>query len=159
MSGTNDKELQNFLLFFSGVGIAMYSTKKKGLYLPGLMTLIVSTSLSALSTIESFSSVKEKAVLPKYIAILIYTITLYMIYRMYEKHEKYIHDNNIKGDFKKYSKYITYITTAILISHVVFTLNDSTNYENIIMYSMFIYILTLQLILIYTDMYIKLKHR
>ena len=145
----------------------LYSTKQKGLYKPGLMTIIVCTVLSTFIEADSLGS-DMKEYIPKYIATLIFLITVYLIYRLYKLHEDYLHENNLEGDFKKYSKHITYILIIVFVMQLFFAydfrqlqqLQDVKDKIKtpIMVYSLALYIMTLKLILIYVDMYMRLQY-
>ena len=171
MDDDNDKndniELQKFTILCGGVGTLLYSTKQKGLYKPGLMTIIVCTVLSTIIEADSLGS-DMKEYIPKYIATFIFIITMYLIYRLYNLHEDYLHKNNIEGDFKKYSKHITYILIIVFVMQLFFAydfrqlqqLQDVKDKIKtpIMVYSLALYIMTLKLILIYVDMYMRLQY-
>ena len=163
----NNMELQKFIMLFQGIGTLLYSTRKMGLYKPGLMIIIVTTILNLVIEGQNIENIqnKSKALIPKYIVTIIFSITIYLIYMLYFRYEKYIDDNNSKGDFKKYSKNISYILITITLMQLFFAYdiqNLSSVGRNIkdpiMFYSLILYVLTLKLILIYTDMYMRLKY-
>ena len=158
-----DIELQKFIMLSQGVGTLLYSTKKKGLYTFGLMTIIITTVLNMVVEGESiekdFNSMK--ALIPKYVVTIIFSITIYLIYMLYYRYEEHIHDNNLDGDFKKYSKNISYILITVTIMQLLFAYDIKQTKrikDPIMFYTLVLYILTLKLILIYTDMYLRLKY-
>ena len=83
-------------------------------------------------------------------------------------HENYLHENNLEGDFKKYSKHITYILIIVFVMQLFFAydfrqlqqLQDVKDKIKtpIMVYSLALYIMTLKLILIYVDMYMRLQY-
>tara|TARA_B100000035_G_scaffold313366_1_gene326914 strand:- start:6892 stop:7428 length:537 start_codon:yes stop_codon:yes gene_type:complete len=158
-----DIELQKFIMLSQGIGTIFYSTKKMGLYKPGLMIVIVTTILNM--AVEGQSIEKDfagmKALIPKYIVTIIFSITLYLIYMLYYRYEHYIHGNNLDGDFKRYSKNISYILIAITIMQLVFAYDikqAKTIKDPVMFYTLVLYILTLKLIVIYVDMRLRLKY-
>tara|TARA_B100001769_G_C22040657_1_gene559299 strand:+ start:502 stop:1038 length:537 start_codon:yes stop_codon:yes gene_type:complete len=159
----NDIELQKFIMLSQGIGTLLYSTKKMGLYKPGLMIVIVTTMLNMAvqgkSIEKDFASMK--ALIPKYIVTIIFSITLYLIYMLYYRYEEYIHGNNLDGDFKRYSKNISYILIAITIMQLLFAydIRQTKRIKDPVMfYTLILYILTLKLIVIYVDMRLRLKY-
>tara|TARA_B100000424_G_C22927908_1_gene493617 strand:+ start:415 stop:948 length:534 start_codon:yes stop_codon:yes gene_type:complete len=159
-----DIELQKFIMLSQGIGTILYSTKKIGLYKPGLMIIIVTTVLNMVvegKNIEEKLNNDAKALIPKYIVTIIFSITIYLIYMLYYRYESYIHDNNLDGDFKRYSKNISYILITITIMQLIFAydIKQAERIKDPVMfYTLMLYILTLKLILIYTDMYLRLKY-
>ena len=163
----NDMELQKFIMLFQGIGTLLYSTRKMGLYKPGLMIIIVTTILNLVIEGQNIENIQNnpQALIPKYIVTIIFSITIYLIYMLYFRYEKYIHENNLEGDFKRYSKNISYILITITVMQLFFAYdiqNLSSVGRNIkdpiMFYSLILYVLTLKLILIYTDMYMRLKY-
>lgn len=158
-----DIELQKFIMLSQGIGTIFYSTKKMGLYKPGLMIVIVTTILNMV--VEGQNIEKDlasmKALIPKYIVTIIFSITIYLIYMLYYKYENYIHGNNLDGDFKTYSKNISYILITITIMQLLFAydIKQAKRIKDPIMfYTLILYILTLKLIVIYVDMRLRLKY-
>ena len=159
-----DIELQKFIMLSQGIGTILYSTKKIGLYKPGLMIIIVTTVLNMVvegKNIEEKLNNDAKALIPKYIVTIIFSITIYLIYMLYYKYENYIHGNNLDGDFKTYSKNISYILITITIMQLLFAydIKQAKRIKDPIMfYTLILYILTLKLIVIYVDMRLRLKY-
>ena len=127
------------------------------------MTIIITTVLNMVVEGESvekdFNSMK--ALIPKYVVTIIFSITIYLIYMLYYRYEEHIHDNNLDGDFKKYSKNISYILITVTIMQLLFAYDIKQTKrikDPIMFYTLVLYILTLKLILIYTEMYLRLKY-
>lgn len=160
----NDKkELQKLTIFSNGLGTLLYSTKQKGLYKPGL--LIIMISLIVNMYIESVNSGNSKNLIPKYIATIIYLIVIFIIYYyLYYKYEDIIHENNIYGEFKKFSNQVTIIFMVIFFMEIFFMLDlmsagKGINFDYVLIYSIIVYCLTLRLSMITTDIYVRLKNK
>ena len=159
----NDKkELQKLTIFSNGVGTLLYSTKQKGLYKPGL--LIIMISLIVNMYIESVNSGNNNNLIPKYIAIIVYLSVIFVIYYyLYHKYEDIIHENNIYGEFKRFSNHITIIFVLVFLMEIYFMLDlmsdKDINFDYVLIYSIIIYCLTLRLATITADMYVRLKNK
>ena len=159
----NDKkELQKLTVFSNGLGTLLYSTKQKGLYKPGL--LIIMISLIVNMYIESAYSGNSKNMIPKYIAIIIYLSVIFVIYYyLYHKYEDIIHENNIYGEFKRFSNQITVIFVVVFLMEIYFMLDlmsdKDIKFDYVLIYSIIIYCLTLRLATITADMYVRLKNK
>jgi len=156
------KDLQKLTIFSNGLGALLYSTKKKGLYKPGL--LIIMVSLIVNMYIESVYSKNSTNMIPKYIAIIIYLIVIFIIYYyLYYKYEDIIHENNISGEFKRFSNQVTVIFIVVFFMEIFFMIDlmsakKGINFDYVLIYSIIVYCLTLRLSMITTDMYIRLKN-
>jgi len=159
----NDKkELQKMTIFSNGLGTLLYATKQKGLYKPGLM--IIMFSLIVNMYIESVNSGNSKNMIPKYIAIIAYLSVIFVIYYyLYHKYEDIIHENNIYGEFKRFSNQITIIFVVVFLMEIYFMLDlmsdKDINFDYVLIYSIIIYCLTLRLATITADMYVRLKNK
>ena len=160
----NDKkELQKLTVFSNGLGTLLYSTKQKGLYKPGL--LIIMISLIVNMYIESAYSGNSKNMIPKYIAIIIYLSVIFVIYYyLYHKYEDIIHENNIYGEFKRFSNQVTIIFMIVFFMEIFFMLDlmivkEGINFDYVLIYSIIVYCLTLRLSILTTEMYVRLKNK
>ena len=160
----NDKkELQKMTIFSNGLGTLLYATKQKGLYKPGLMIIMVSLIVNMY--IESVNSGNSKNMIPKYIAIIVYLSVIFVIYYyLYHKYEDIIHENNIYGEFKRFSNQITIIFVVVFLMEIYFMLDlmsvkQYINFDYVLIYSIIIYCLTLRLATITADMYVRLKNK
>jgi len=159
----NDKkELQKMTIFSNGLGTLLYATKQKGLYKPGLMIIMVSLIVNMY--IESVNSGNSKNMIPKYIAIIVYLSVIFVIYYyLYHKYEDIIHENNIYGEFKRFSNHITIIFVLVFLMEIYFMLDlmsdKDINFDYVLIYSIIIYCLTLRLATITADMYVRLKNK
>ena len=160
----NDKkELQKMTIFSNGLGTLLYATKQKGLYKPGLMIIMVSLIVNMY--IESVNSGNSKNMIPKYIAIIAYLSVIFVIYYyLYHKYEDIIHENNIYGEFKRFSNQITIIFVVVFLMEIYFMLDlmsvkQYINFDYVLIYSIIIYCLTLRLATITADMYVRLKNK
>jgi hypothetical protein len=159
----NDKkELQKMTIFSNGLGTLLYATKQKGLYKPGLMIIMVSLIVNMY--IESVNSRNSKNMIPKYIAIIAYLSVIFVIYYyLYHKYEDIIHENNIYGEFKRFSNQITMIFVIVFLMEIYFMLDlmsdKDINFDYVLIYSIIIYCLTLRLSTITADMYLRLKNK
>ena len=159
----NDKkELQKMTIFSNGLGTLLYATKQKGLYKPGLMIIMVSLIVNMY--IESVNSGNSKNMIPKYIAITAYLSVIFVIYYyLYHKYEDIIHENNIYGEFKRFSNQITMIFVIVFLMEIYFMLDlmsdKDINFDYVLIYSIIIYCLTLRLSTITADMYLRLKNK
>ena len=159
----NDKkELQKLTIFSNGLGTLLYATKQKGLYKPGLIIIMVSLIVNMY--IESVNSGNSKNMIPKYIAIIVYLSVIFVIYYyLYHKYEDIIHENNIYGEFKRFSSHITIIFVLVFLMEIYFMLDlmsdKDINFDYVLIYSIIIYCLTLRLATITADMYVRLKNK
>jgi len=159
----NDKkELQKMTIFSNGLGTLLYATKQKGLYKPGLMIIMVSLIVNMY--IESVNSGNSKNMIPKYIAIIAYLSVIFVIYYyLYHKYEDIIHENNIYGEFKRFSNQITVIFVVVFLMEIYFMLDlmsdKDIKFDYVLIYSIIIYCLTLRLATITADMYVRLKNK
>lgn len=159
----NDKkELQKLTIFSNGLGTLLYATKQKGLYKPGLIIIMVSLIVNMY--IESVNSGNSKNMIPKYIAIIVYLSVIFVIYYyLYHKYEDIIHENNIYGEFKRFSNHITIIFVLVFLMEIYFMLDlmsdKDINFDYVLIYSIIIYCLTLRLATITADMYVRLKNK
>merc|ERR1711861_56352 len=83
------------------------------------MVIIITTILNMTIEGKGIESNDYLDFVPKYIVTLIFSITIYLIYMLYYRYEEYIHDRNLDGDFKRYSKNISYILIAITIMQLI----------------------------------------
>ena len=159
----NDKkELQKLTIFSNGLGTLLYATKQKDLYKPGLIIIMVSLIVNMY--IESVNSGNSKNMIPKYIAIIVYLSVIFVIYYyLYHKYEDIIHENNIYGEFKRFSNHITIIFVLVFLMEIYFMLDlmsdKDINFDYVLIYSIIIYCLTLRLATITADMYVRLKNK
>jgi hypothetical protein len=156
----NVVEIQRLALFSTGVGTLLYSTKQNGLYKPGLVIIIISLIINMyIENIPYTTNNTPTNMIPKNMAIIIYLIIIFIIYYLYYKYEDIIHENNIYGDFKRFSNQITIIFMVVFFMEIFFMLYllKSNNNDYILIYSIIIYCLTLILSIITTNIYIRLK--
>ena len=126
--------------------------------------MIIMVSLIVNMYIESVNSGNSKNMIPKYIAIIVYLSVIFVIYYyLYHKYEDRIHENNIYGEFKRFSNYITIIFVVVFLMEIYFMLDlmsdKDIKFDYVLIYSIIIYCLTLILATITADMYVRLKNK